>query len=229
MSVRDDIKFTWTRDNATISAQRTIITDAGGALDLGVPNGSQNLPAAFSIILAVVKSIFLVCDQAVTLKAGGRNAVQTLSISGTPTGGNIAATFGGQTATIPYNSTAAQVQTLLRALSSIGSTGVVCTGGPLPATPVVITFAGTLGVQPVATITKVDSLTGGTSPASTFTATTAGANPDTTLNVKANVPLAWDSQGYFAQPFASDVSQISLTNSSGVDSTLKIRTASSAS
>lgn len=72
--VRDDIKYMHTRDNGTITVIRTIQGDVAGSLDLSVPNGSQNLPAAFSIVLALVKEIFVVIDQAATLKSGGTDA-----------------------------------------------------------------------------------------------------------------------------------------------------------
>jgi hypothetical protein len=80
------------------------------------------------------------------------------------------------TAAIPFNATAAQVQAALVALSSIGANNVVCTGGPLPAASVTITFSGALapGPQPVITV-GANSLTGGTSPAPTVAHTTTGA------------------------------------------------------
>ena len=63
------------------------------------------------------------------------NDVQTLSLSGNPTGGTFTLSFGGQTtAAIPFNATAAQVQAALQALSSIGAGNVACAGGPLPGT-----------------------------------------------------------------------------------------------
>ena len=103
--------------------------------------------------------------------------VQTLSITGTPTGGTFTLAFGGQTtAAIPYNATAAQVQAALVALSSIGAGNVVCTGGPLPGTNVVITFTGTLAFQPQTKIAAgTNGLTGGTTPAPAVAHTTTGA------------------------------------------------------
>jgi len=93
--------------------------------------------------------------------------VQTVSITGSPTGGTFTLTFGGDTTTgIAWDATAAQVQTALAALPSIGPGNVVCTGGPLPATPVQVEFTGTLGFANQATMTESSAgLTGGTSPA----------------------------------------------------------------
>jgi hypothetical protein len=102
--------------------------------------------------------------------------VQTLTISGNPTGGTFTLAFGGQTTqTIPFNATAAQVQAALTALSSTGAGNVTCTGGPLPGSSVTITFAGALapGAQPAITVGN-NSLTGGTTPAPAVAHTTPG-------------------------------------------------------
>jgi hypothetical protein len=103
-------------------------------------------------------------------------AVQTLSVTGTPTGGGFALSFGGQTTgSIPFNATAAAVQTALTALGGIGAGNVVCAGGPLPGTAVTITFAGSLAVGPQPLIAvAANTLTGGTTPAPAIANTTAG-------------------------------------------------------
>lgn len=101
--------------------------------------------------------------------------VQSIAITGTPTGGTYTLTFQGQTtAAIPYNATAAQVASALQALSNVGSGGVTTTGGPHPGTPIVVTFAGALAGQDVGTLTATASLTGGTTPAVVITTTTPG-------------------------------------------------------
>lgn len=106
----------------------------------------------------------------------GTNEVQTLTITGTPTGGTFTLTYAGHTtAALPYNATAAQVQSALRALGNIGYQDVVCAGGPLPGAGITITFQGRLAGTNVAAITTTDSLTGGTTPASAIATTTAGA------------------------------------------------------
>ena len=72
------------------------------------------------------------------------NEVQTLTMTGTPTGGTFRLSFKGATTTaIAHNASAATVQAALEALVTIGTGGVTCTGGALPGTAVVITFAGT--------------------------------------------------------------------------------------
>jgi hypothetical protein len=103
-------------------------------------------------------------------------AVQTLSVTGTPTGGDFALSLGSQaTGSIPFNATAAAVQTALTALGGIGAGNVVCAGGPLPGTPVAITFAGSLAVGPQPLIAvAANTLTGGTTPAPAIANTTPG-------------------------------------------------------
>ena len=107
--------------------------------------------------------------------SGPRSEVQTIAITGGPTGGTFTLTFSGQTtAAIAYNATAAQVQTALEALSNINVGDVAVSGGPLPGTNVVVTFGGQYLSDDVAQMTASGSLTGGTSPAVTVTTTTAG-------------------------------------------------------
>lgn len=111
----------------------------------------------------------------VSMQAVDRSEVQTLSIYGTPTGGTFTLTYDGQTtSSIAYNASASDVQTALLALSNLDTGDVVCTGGSLPGTAVVMTFGGTLADTNVAAITSTSSLTGGTSPAITVTETTKG-------------------------------------------------------
>jgi hypothetical protein len=122
-----------------------------------------------------------------TTTGSGADDVQTLSISGSPTGGSFTLAFGAQTtAAIPFNATAAQVQTALAVLSNIGAGNVACAGGPLPSTAVTVTFQGTLGFAAQAVITvPANNLTGGTNPAPAIahTATGSGVNDVQTLSV----------------------------------------------
>lgn len=100
---------------------------------------------------------------------------QTITITGSPTGGTFTLTFNGQTTTpLAYNSTSAQVQGAVEALSTVGSGNVVGTGGALPGTAVTLTFQSELANQPQPLFITVSSLTGGTSPAVAASRTTAG-------------------------------------------------------
>lgn len=114
--------------------------------------------------------------------AGQTNEVQTVTITGSPTGGTYTLTYSGQTtAPIAYDAPAADVQAALAALSNVGDLDVAVTGGPGPGTPWVVTFKGVLGGTDVAQMTASGTgLTGGSSPAVGVSTTTAGgANPGT--------------------------------------------------
>lgn len=139
---------------------------------------------------------FILADRAVTLsrkfQAGatilkgtllgqtttGVAAVQTLTITGTPTGGTFRLSFKGiKTAPIAHNAAAAAVQAALEAIISVGTGNVTGSGGALPGTPVVLTFAGALatGPQPLIVFETADNLfTGGTTPTGSVANTTIG-------------------------------------------------------
>lgn len=106
--------------------------------------------------------------------------VQQIAIGGAPTGGTFTLTGlpgGGSTVAIPYNATAAQVQIDLDANTAIGPSNSKVAGGPLPTTPITITFIGTYGQQLIPLITSTSALTGGTTPTVSITKTTPGAAP----------------------------------------------------
>ncbi len=102
------------------------------------------------------------------------NEVQTLTTTGTPTGGTFTLTFKGQqTAPIPYNASNAQVESALEALANLEPADVTVTGGALPAA-VVITFGGKYAGSNVPDLTFTHALTGGTSPTPVIVQTTQG-------------------------------------------------------
>lgn len=134
----------------------------------------------------------------------GTDEVQTLTITGTPTGGTFTLTstitgtrtqsgltFAGTTAAIAYNATAAQVQSALEAVLGVGN--VTCAGGPFPGTAVTITFVGQLSATDVAALTVTGSFTGGTSPAGAISTTTAGVVGIVTSTVLLGFSEEWDS------------------------------------
>lgn len=104
---------------------------------------------------------------------GPTNEVQTLTVTGAPTGGTYTITWSGQTtAAIAYNATAAAVQAALEALSNIAPGDVVVTGSA--GGPWTLTWGGTQLGEDVAAPTTTESFTGGTSPDITIATTTAG-------------------------------------------------------
>lgn len=126
----------------------------------------------------------------------GQDEVQTLTITGTPTGGTFTLTFEGEeTATIAYNANAAAVESAFEALSTVGAGNGTCAGGPLPGTPVTITFTGALAKQDVDLVTADgDGLTGGTAPAAAVALTTPGFSPSTNLTPQINGMDGWETQ-----------------------------------
>lgn len=74
----------------------------------------------------------------------GDNELQTLTVSGSPSAGSLTLGYLGEYAVINYDSTAASADTALEAISGIGSGNLTCAGGPLPGTPITITFTGSL-------------------------------------------------------------------------------------
>lgn len=114
--------------------------------------------------------------QGAAVPAAGTDEVQTVTVTGTPTGGTYTLTFNTQTTSgIAYDATAGAVQAALEALSNLAPGDVVCTGGPHPGTAVTVTFGGAYDGENVAQMTaSAASLTGGTTPAVTVTTTTPG-------------------------------------------------------
>jgi hypothetical protein len=110
-----------------------------------------------------------------------QNEVESVTITGAPTGGTFTLTFGGQTtAPIAYNASAAAVKSALGALSSIGSGNVAVSG--VAGGPYAVTFQGTLGGASQAVMTSdATGLTGGTTPAVNVAETTAGGTTNVAL------------------------------------------------
>lgn len=121
------------------------------------------------------------------------SCVQTLAISGTPTGGTF--TLSGvnpltqkafTTAAIAYNAATSAVQTALTDQLGAG-TVTVTGGGALPGNTHTLTFGGSMANMPIATLTSTNSLTGGSSPTITITRTTVGQTAGTFTAVDASV------------------------------------------
>lgn len=120
-----------------------------------------------------------------------QSEVQTLTISGTPTGGTFTITLPlgnadtNTTVSIVYNADRTVVQTILEALPSIGVNNVEVGGGPLPGTPITILFTGDLAYKDVPQLQANGSaLTGGTAPAISITTTRSGIDQaDEVVNI----------------------------------------------
>lgn len=106
------------------------------------------------------------------------NNVQTVTITGAPTGGTFTLTYGAQTtASLAYNATAAQIQAALGVLTSL-TVGTVQVSGTGPFTVTI------LAASPTA-LTATASLTGGTSPGVTIANSTVAATVNLALHKNA--------------------------------------------
>lgn len=106
--------------------------------------------------------------------SAGTSAVQTITVTGTPTGGTFKLKYRGHTTTaLAYNAADTAITAALEALPTIRAGGVVASGTLSSGTTV--TFAAQLGAQAVQLIQPVNvKLTGGTAPDITVEATTPG-------------------------------------------------------
>jgi hypothetical protein len=153
------------------------------------PAGSITVGAYMSAAIPLLNLSGLVLTPT---QGNGANEVQQISASGTVTGGTYNLTIPGITSTpglaitgIAYNATAAKVRQLVDERIRRGGTGfqigdIVIGGGPLPTTPMTITYQGTLAATNVDPAVVNDTGLTGTSPAYTLSTTTAGS-PGTVL------------------------------------------------
>lgn len=108
---------------------------------------------------------------------GGVAEIQTLTVTGVPTGGTLKLFYKGEAAIIAFNSTSAQAQAVLDGLAELTvDGGVVVGGGALPGTPLTITFKE-LGARQTFVVDNA-GLTGGTTPAGAITKSTPGIDPE---------------------------------------------------
>lgn len=119
--------------------------------------------------------------RASSITPGGVDEVQTVTISGSPSGGTFTLTYSGAATTaIAFNAAATAVEDALEALSTIGNGNIRVTGSA--GGPYTVTFLRDLGKQNVAAMTASGaSLTGGTTPSVAVTTATAGSDTDAGL------------------------------------------------
>jgi hypothetical protein len=111
-----------------------------------------------------------------------RSEVQTITISGSPTGGRlrlffpvaneaVAEVFVAYNATafvgdpVPVGGNFNNIRAALETIPAIGRGNVIVTGGPFPDNPISVQFTGALGYSDVPQLISTNELTGGTSPA----------------------------------------------------------------
>jgi hypothetical protein len=228
MSVQNRFTTSLRTANGTVTKDQTVESATAPVIDTSVATGRYRaaLPT-ISYTAANLNSVYVVASQTTTLYVNGTDEVQSVSITGTPTGGTFTLTFNAvTTAAIPYNATATQVQTALNAISTIGGAthgSVVCTGGPLPGTPVAVAFGGDLAQTNVAAMTANSAgLTGGTTPTASVSTTTAGVAPDQTLALQAGIPSTWATGKLYSNFLTANCVRLTASNASGSASQIQI-------
>jgi hypothetical protein len=207
----------------TLTYNDTVVVDSLLALDLAILPGAQAFPATLAMTQALAQSIYICSNQPVTLYINGASAVQSITISGGVTGGTFTASYGGNTTTgVAWNAAAATLQTALQALASIGAGNALVTGGA--GGPYTVTFAGTLGLTPITTMTaSAAGLTGGT-PAIAVASVTTGVVPVQTEPLQANGAIDWIKlDGYFSIPIPHDITMVAVTNPNSVGALVQFR------
>ncbi|HEV2583782.1 MAG TPA: hypothetical protein VGT44_23200 [Ktedonobacteraceae bacterium] len=143
----------------SVSSSDLALTDAGDHQTFTVPLASAQR--------------YLDRAVAVTVQTQ-QDEIQTVTITGSPTGGTFTLTFGGNTTTgIAYNAAASAVQSALTALASIGANNVSVSGSN--GGPWTVEFIGSLKDASQSLMTgNGGSLTGGSSPNVSIARTQAG-------------------------------------------------------
>jgi len=172
-----------TAGNVTVTKSGTVYT-----VEFTGVHGSANQPQITASVYSsswVANHTISVSTTAATGSGSPVNEVQTVTLTGTPSGGTFTLTYDGQTTgTIAYNASAATVTNALEALSNIGSGDVAVTGSA--GGPWTVTFTGALAGTNVPQMTADgSSLTGGSGETLNVTTEVASAGPnhwDTALN-----------------------------------------------
>lgn len=140
----------------------------------------------------------------------GADEVQTVTLAGA-TSGTFTLTYGGQTATgIAYNALASDVQTALRALSSIGHDNVTVTGSA--GGPYTVTFQDALGFQNVAQMTNSATSLVGTNAVQTITVDATSGNFTLTFGSQTTGNIAFNALASAVQTALTGLSSIGTSN-----------------
>jgi hypothetical protein len=140
---------------------------------------AKTLAAGAGTILALTPMTFNTETEKWQIWSGKHNEIDTITPSGTVSGGNWTITVEGETtANIAHTANAATIQAALEKLGNIDKGDVTVTGGPLSATgpvvPVVLTFDGQYRHKKITVTIDASGLTGGGTAA--LAQTQAGVN-----------------------------------------------------
>jgi hypothetical protein len=154
----------------------------------------------------------------------GTAEVQTLTATGTLVQGTFDLTYGGQTVAVPWNATAAAMQTALRTIT--GLSAVTCSGGPINSAPVTVTFPSALGDVALLTVSNgnlyintVETTAGdtGTNEVQTVTLTNTptGGTFTLTYDLQETSAIAWNASASTVETALEALSTIDSCSVSG--------------
>ncbi len=204
-----------------IGAGKVVVSGVTTALALTGPTDGKPFTVTSS---AADAGNFGLTISTVTAGAAGTNEKQRITLAGTPTGGTFALSFGGQTTgIIPFNASAATVDSALEGLSSIGAGNVTTTGSAGDWT---VEFTGALAGTDVALIAGDGTLLTGAAnvTVSTTTQGSPGTNEvqritvATNLSSSANAIITLDGVGSlpFSHLASADIVQTAMEGMSNV-------------
>lgn len=159
----NSMNLRWTRTESNFTG---VMMGQALAEQVAITGGAADVPP----LPLDPKSVTIYVGSALTT-----SQVQTLTPTGVFSAGAFTLNLDNITsASIPFNGTAAQIQTALDGMSNIGKNQTVVTGGPISTTPVVITFqnTGVLGFVSPSLLTVTNNTLTGTTPVVTPTITT---------------------------------------------------------
>lgn len=131
--------------------------------------------------------------------AAGNNEIQELTLTGSPSAGNIYVSFQGAGVDIPYDATASEAESLLESIPTIGAGNVNVTGGDWPETALVVEFINDLAITNVELLeidtsslvmTVSETTKGVTNPTGTVETTVTPLSQSTTTPNSG--PHCWD-------------------------------------
>lgn len=159
-------------ETVTVTKTGNVFTVEFGIID-GMADQSQMTASVYSGSGSAIHDITPTIS-AITTRVDEQ---QTITLTGTPSGGTFTLTFSGQTtSSLAYNVSASTLQTALEALSNIAPGDVTVTGNA--GGPWLVTFTGTYAGTNVAEMTATSSLTGSSGQSMAVTTPTANTGPN---------------------------------------------------
>lgn len=236
--------FTHTFTGKITTSGNTVLAESsysgGGqvSLDEPVAQGVGYVAMDVELDLSQIKSLFMNCDQDVTLKTNGVLASGTLTLTGnasnseTVTLGSKVYTFQTSLTDVDGNvligATASDTLDNLIAAITLGS-GAGTTYAESMTVHTLVTAKAAAGDTMAVTargpgtasntVATTETMTSGSFGGATLS---GGADTDETVSLLANVPFVWHTGQYFSNVLLTDITRLHVSNSSGTDATFKL-------